>query len=328
MVFPTRKIVPVLIACLIIIGGLFALLEYKNQAKTINNEGVISVADQKLIDSIATKDTDGDGLKDWEEALWQTAPNNPDTDGDGAKDGAEIAAGRDPLKKGPDDQLTLESASTTPKITKPLTASNQFSRDLFTRYVTLKQTGSGDPADFENYSDLVVSYIEQEAAALATKTYGAADFKVNTNETPADIHRYGNEFGALFIADEIPDMENELVILNQATETNNPLELKKLDANIAAYEEIRAGLLKIAVPNRFLPDHLTLTNAVETILIGIESMKLTFSDPIKAAAGLKNYPDASSSILPLLRTIGGGLEESGVTFTQTEMGFRFINVVK
>ena len=153
MVFPTRKIVPVFIICLIVIGGIFALLEYKNQAKTINNEGVISVADQKIIDSIATKDSDNDGLKDWEEALWQTAPNNPDTDGDGAKDGAEIAAGRDPLKKGPDDQLTLESASTTPKITKPLTASNQFSRDLFTRYVTLKQTGSGDPADFENYSD-------------------------------------------------------------------------------------------------------------------------------------------------------------------------------
>lgn len=328
MVLPTRKIIPVFIACLIIIGGIFAWLEYKNQGKIISNEGVISVADQKIIDSIATKDTDGDGLKDWEEALWRTAPNNPDTDADGAKDGEEVAQNRDPAKAGPDDQLTLDSASTTPSAAKPLTVSNQFSRDLFTRYVTIKQTGNGDPADFENYSDLVISYIEQEAAALALKTYGAGSFKVIENETPADIHRYGNEFGALFVADEIPDMENELAVLNRATETDNPLELKKLDANIAAYEEIRAGLLKISVPSRFLPDHLTLTNAVETILLGIESMKLTFADPIKAAAGLKNYPDAAGSIFSLLQSIGGGLEESGATFAQTEMGFRFINLVK
>ncbi len=328
MVLPTRKIVPVFIICLIVIGGLFALLEYKNQGKTINNESVISVADQKLIDSIATKDTDQDGLKDWEEALWQTAPNNPDTDADGTKDGEEIAAGRDPLKKGPDDQLTLESASTTPKTTKSLTTSDQFSRELFTRYVTLKQNGGGDPADYNNYADLVLTYIDKEAAAMSAKSYAAADFKVIANETPADIRRYGNEFGAFFVDDKRPDFENELVVLQRATENNNPLELAKLDANIAAYEKILAGLLKISVPNSFLPDHLTLANAVATIIVGIESMKLSFSDPIKAAAGLKNYPDASGNLLPLLQSIGGGLEESGVTFAQSETGFRFINLIK
>ncbi len=31
-------------------------------------------------------DTDQDGLKDWEEVLWKTDPNNPDTDGDGITD--------------------------------------------------------------------------------------------------------------------------------------------------------------------------------------------------------------------------------------------------
>ena len=328
MVKPTRKIIPVFIVCLIVIGGIFALLEYKNQAKTINNEAVLSVTDQKLIDSVATKDTDGDGLKDWEEALWQTTPNNPDTDADGTNDGEEIAQNRDPLKKGPNDQLTLETASTTPKTASPLTTSAQFSRELFTRYVTLKQNGGGDPADFENYSDLVQTYIDKEATVMAAKTYAAADFKVIANETPDDIRRYGNEFGALFIADEIPDMENELVVLQRATENNNPLELTKLDANIAAYKKILNGLLKISVPKTFLPDHLTLTNAIATVLVGIEAMKLTFSDPIKAAAGLKNYPDAAGNLLPLLQSIGSGLEASGVSFAQTETGYRFINLIK
>lgn len=53
----------------------------------------------------ADKDSDGDGLKDWEEAIFQTDPHKADTDGDGTLDGKEIADGRNPLKVGPDDKL-------------------------------------------------------------------------------------------------------------------------------------------------------------------------------------------------------------------------------
>jgi hypothetical protein len=326
VVFPTRKIVPVVVICLIVIGGIFALLEYKNHTKTINNDGVISVTDQKLIDSIANKDTDNDGLKDWEEALWKTAPDNPDTDGDGTPDGAEIAAGRSPLIKGPNDQIT--TASTTPSTTRKLTASDQFSRDLFTRYVTIKQTGSGDPANYDNYADLVQSYIDQEASTMSAKIYSASDFKVITNETPADVHLYGNELGALFVDYSAPKFENELIVLQRAVDNNNPLELDKLNANILAYQKGRAALLKMAVPSIFLPDHIALTNTISTITLGIESMKLTFSNPIKAAAGLQNYPDATDNFYPLLKSIKDGLMESGVSFTQAESGFQFINIIE
>jgi hypothetical protein len=57
-------------------------------------------------DQTTSLDTDSDGLKDWEEALWGTDPKNPDTDEDGTPDGEEVAVGRNPMKKGPDDQMT------------------------------------------------------------------------------------------------------------------------------------------------------------------------------------------------------------------------------
>lgn len=46
--------------------------------------------------TIEFPDTDGDGLKDAEEILTQTDPNNPDSDGDGFNDGEEVAAGSNP----------------------------------------------------------------------------------------------------------------------------------------------------------------------------------------------------------------------------------------
>ncbi|MEK7502815.1 MAG: hypothetical protein AAB556_00015, partial [Patescibacteria group bacterium] len=50
----------------------------------------------------ADKDTDNDGLKDWEEQLWTTNPTLTDTDGDGTKDGDEVKAGRNPKIAGAD----------------------------------------------------------------------------------------------------------------------------------------------------------------------------------------------------------------------------------
>src|SRR3989344_1761050 len=43
------------------------------------------------------KDSDNDGLKDWEEVLWKTDTHQADTDGDGTNDKDEVAASRNPL---------------------------------------------------------------------------------------------------------------------------------------------------------------------------------------------------------------------------------------
>ena len=50
-------------------------------------------------------DSDGDGLRDWEEEVWGTDPNKVDSDGDGVDDGQEVKDDRDPAKNG-NDALT------------------------------------------------------------------------------------------------------------------------------------------------------------------------------------------------------------------------------
>jgi hypothetical protein len=50
-------------------------------------------------------DSDGDGLPDTYEAMYQTDPTRPDTDSDGVSDRAEIEAGTDPTIPGPNDGI-------------------------------------------------------------------------------------------------------------------------------------------------------------------------------------------------------------------------------
>lgn len=59
-----------------------------------------------VIAAEAAKDSDGDGLKDWEEAIWHTDARKTDTDGDGTPDGEEVKQNRDPRIPGPNDRYT------------------------------------------------------------------------------------------------------------------------------------------------------------------------------------------------------------------------------
>ena len=44
-----------------------------------NNKNKLATAEPATLNDLLQKDTDGDGVMDWEEALWGTDPNNPTT---------------------------------------------------------------------------------------------------------------------------------------------------------------------------------------------------------------------------------------------------------
>jgi chemotaxis protein histidine kinase CheA len=61
--------------------------------------------EKKEIYPAAFKDSDQDGLSDWQEVILDTNPFNPDTDGDGYLDGSEYKLGYDPKKPGLADKI-------------------------------------------------------------------------------------------------------------------------------------------------------------------------------------------------------------------------------
>lgn len=72
-----------------------------------------------------SEDTDKDGLKDWEEMLWNTDVNKADTDGDGTSDGSEVRQGRNPTTKGPNDAIDTEVVGQNTATNKPFPPTQQ-----------------------------------------------------------------------------------------------------------------------------------------------------------------------------------------------------------
>jgi hypothetical protein len=62
-----------------------------------NKDSGLSVTDQNSDEALRSKDTDKDGISDFDELnIYKTSPYLPDTDGDGATDNNEIKSGADP----------------------------------------------------------------------------------------------------------------------------------------------------------------------------------------------------------------------------------------
>ena len=94
------------------------------------------------LNNITRRDNDNDGLKDWEEGLWRTDPNNPDTDGDGTNDGDEARDGRNPLTAGPDDYLAdndFIEKTNSDFLDESQTKTDKFAQNLFGKYLSLRK---------------------------------------------------------------------------------------------------------------------------------------------------------------------------------------------
>lgn len=90
--------------------------------KGVDNTKEDATLSQQALDSsdeaLKTKDTDGDGLSDWDELnIYKTSPYLDDSDSDGIKDGEEVNKGTDPnCPIGKDCSVTTPAtaSSTTP----------------------------------------------------------------------------------------------------------------------------------------------------------------------------------------------------------------------
>ena len=90
----------IILDVVLIIGGVVFVLKYSSRESLL---GINFGSKNSKISQENFKDSDNDGLRDWEEELFGTDINNPDTDGDGYLDGEEVDSGHNPLVKAPGD---------------------------------------------------------------------------------------------------------------------------------------------------------------------------------------------------------------------------------
>lgn len=258
-----------------------------------------------LIASLAAKDSDGDGLYDWEEELWNTDPKNADSDGDGTSDGDEVLADRHPARAAPDDALAIESSVTLQESIEAYiadesrTETEKVALKLFQGYSELRKSGGlGGTSEEALLSEL----IGEQFTASNPDIYIERDLTIIEEESAEIVETYKHEYDK--VVDVLLEVtENELLTLERALMSGEESDMAKLDTPIAIYTEALRLLLITPVPRSAVTLHLELTNNFSLVLDGLAGMRTALDDPISGSVGLQSYTEG----IGRFRTIAIGL---------------------
>lgn len=302
---------------IILIAGFWILLK-----KPIKKDYVYEkkFSSQEKRKELLNKDTDNDDLKDWEEILWKTDPNNPDTDKDGAPDGEEIKLNRNPLKPGPNDFLPKEENATT---TRPETLTQKIGREFLSQYFGTK----GDTNLTENERlDIINSLLTNLNSDTGKIKYELSDVSISNDNSETKIKNYVNGFTRTI--KHLQLIQNgEMEIFNKilSDEENEQLDkIKELKANRLLYEKTIRDLTILSAPSNYKYIHLDFLNFFNNTAGAVLKMEMIYKDPAKAVIGVREYSAEAEKTAQLFRNLKNQTERDRISFSANEDGYMLV----
>lgn len=260
-----------------------------------SESGSIIVAPAPERTAITTRDSDGDGVEDWEENLvgraFETISVSTST---AFLDGEE----NEPYEK-------------------PTTLTGRFSEAFLQDYLEGKMRG----ADFSDPSALVGSAVSAIESSTKARRYTRLDI-VRIPASPESVRAYGNELADVMRRHSIQN-EPEAVVLQRALEADNPALLEPLREVVSVYERILRDALEMGVPESLTDEHLAFVNAISAIKMDAEAMLVSFTDPLYTLSRMRGYEADQEALYNALKGVADELVRNGANYQNDEPGAFF-----
>jgi len=236
------------------------------------------ISSNATIEDLINRDTDKDGVPDWQEGLWGTDPTKKETT-PGVPDSVAIDKLRIQQKNG------VETISGGIESIENLTQTEKFSRELFTTVATLSQSGQLDQATIDALGNSLAEKIQN---SIPEKIYILFDLNIIESNTKQTIQKYSDTFDNIFIKKHIgkgvPAILQEFI-----TNEENISILLELNPIIDEANQIINELVKMPTPRSLSLLHLNLINSFQRIMENISDIKLFDSDTIVAMGAIVQY---------------------------------------
>ena len=273
----------------------------------------------------ANQDLDQDGLKDWEEVLWETSSQNPDTDGDGTPDGEEVRQKRNPLVKGPGDEYRFPEGSGLGQNDRLKTnftdqVARAFANALGPRLIPKNgriAIGSEEPLPISQ------SLPNPDALLGPIPEIKKSELTISPHNDPASVKKYFNYVYGVYEKTFLTLENDDLTILVEALTTNDFSDLRQIDAVVRAFERSFDEVKKIAVPAGYEDFALKELFYLEKSKRIVQRIQTIEHDPLAALAMIQRRIDLMREIRKFHLEAAEGLSKKGVTFSPGEGGYKF-----
>ncbi len=278
---------------------------------------------ETLLKAYATKDSDSDGLPDWQETLYGTDPANPQSVQAGLTDGEAVAQGL--VKPKFQSEAQAQSAVIDTGVADDsITA--QFAREFFTEYLTTY----GGSANLTN--EQLTAFTEQAVQKLVANHRSSPAFSASKTRTSGTgtsaLRTYATLSDSVFSKNTVQTEKSELEYLSDALEKNDASALLKLKSIGKTYTALGVAFIKIPVPVEARDAHIRVANAFATMGEVVSDMGSSSSDPLRSMLGLMLYRDATVELAQSLANLYTVFDTSGVVFTENDSGYTVYRLSK
>ena len=219
------------------------------------------------LEDLIKKDSNGNGVPDWEERFWGLDPTVISTNGELH---TVIIAQR---------RTTLSSQTNA----ENLTETERLARELFISATIVGGSTDGNlPA---------IRAVAEQAADQFTQGKGLID-EIDTEKikrvptTKSSIQTY---ITSLVTALESKPATNELEIIANISEQDNMEELPKLVPISTSYKSLAQKVASLPVPTAFTEEHLTFVNSINNMGRGLETFQIVKTDTAMGLIGFYQY---------------------------------------
>lgn len=287
-----------------------------------------------LLQAIATKDTDGDGLPDWEEALYGTSPNLTDTFKLGMTDGEAVAKGLIVPRAIADIPVATSSpyslsADGLPPPPTEGTLTAAFAKNFFALFIAAKEANGGGDLSESQMNDVA----NQALDSLSSTVTIAPDYKsakdIIVSGSGADAMKdFAVSAEAVLLKNTAKAAKSELLYLQDAVQKNDATAYAHIASIAKAYRDSAVGLAVLPVPNELATDDLALVNAMMRVSQIATDFARAETDPLATMLALQQYPQAVLALGNAFIHIGQIYTSASISLPAGAPGASFVNLVE
>lgn len=269
---------------------------------------VTAESSDELLRSYAVKDSDADGLTDWQESLYGTDPTNPTSfradllDGEAARQ--ELLT---PKTIVPEQDLTTNLPGADPA---PSSLTEAFSKKFLGQYLLTRGTEPPTEEAMANFvSDAIAELVR---TGLASPRYASADVRIASGDDAAAFRAYMKEMQAVSDAHEPLLEDRDVALIRSAIEKSDADALTKLQDMSETYADLAEAVMEVRVPRSAVEAHVATANALSYLSIATADVAAYTDDPIRTLLGIGEYRESIRLTLEALALMHGPMTRSGV----------------
>lgn len=290
-----------------------------------------------LLQAIATRDSSGSGLPDWQKALYGIPINATTTDyfNLGMTDGEALARGLIVPKAISDIAIATSSSQSAidpslPPAPGAGTLTDTFAQTFFALYLNAKAANNAAELSPSQVNDLA----NQSLSALSSLVSIAPDYKSAKDLTIAGsgaeaLKAFAASAEAVILKNkkESNAVKNEVLYLQDIVERNDTSAFPHLVSIAKMYRESAAGLAALPIPSNLSTLGLALINIMMRESGITSDFARVNTDPLAAMFALDQYIQVNQSIEQIFSSMSDVFTNAGVTLPAGAPGAVFLDTI-